>query len=252
MDTHLHLYPFYDSYQALCTLRRNLSNLSADGMYGAFLAERHDCHIFSDIYEGRFSLPASIQVTRLDEALLVEEENFPALYLFPGRQIITKERIEILALTTDTKIADGQEAANVIDQINDQNGIPVLSWAPGKWFFSRGKLVEQLIDRYEPQSLLLGDTTLRFRGWPEPRLMKKARNRGFKILAGSDPLPFAGEEHVMGEYVANWNGECNLEHLAMSVRAALRDPACSIGCMGKRSSLFCAMRRLYKNAASNK
>ena len=37
--------------------------------------------------------------------------------------------------------------------------------------------------------------------------MRQARDRGFKIVAGTDPLPFAGEERGIGRYGVAWSGD---------------------------------------------
>ncbi len=145
------------------------------------------------------------------------------LYLFAGRQVITSERLEVLALTTDVDIPDGLPIEEVIERINREGAIAVLSWAPGKWFAQRGKKVARLLSDYSAQDLVLGDTTLRPWCWIEPLLMKKGVQSGFTVLAGSDPLPFAGEEEMMGRYVSRWQMEFDRENPVGLIRNYLKE-----------------------------
>ena len=107
----------------------------------------------------------------------------------------TREGLEILSLSSTLNLGDRENTIDdVIKSVIDSGGIPALNWAPGKWFFSRGKIVKRIIEKYPPKDLVIGDTTLRTSLWPMPKLMAAAQERGFKVIAGSDPLPFDGEE----------------------------------------------------------
>ncbi len=247
-DTHLHFYPCYDLKRALRVLRSNLAALSADSLHMAFLAERNDCHFFKEIRDKKREISASpAQINAFGEALLLQEEGYKDLYLFAGRQVITRERLEVLALTTDVEIPDGLPVEEVIERINREGAIAVLSWAPGKWFAQRGKKVARLFSDYSAQEVVLGDTTLRPWCWLEPRLMKRGVNSGFTVLAGSDPLPFAGEEEMMGRYVSRWQMELDLENPVGSVRSYLKDSGKCPERIGSRGFCLETVVRLYKN-----
>jgi len=250
-DTHVHFYPCYDLQQALNNLRRNLSTLNRNAVCMAFLAERHDCHFFRQFGErGREMLGADIQVQLYDNALLFSEEGYPDLYFFAGRQIITRERIEVLALTTDMEIEDGLPVDEVVSRVTANGGIPVISWAPGKWFFQRKKVVESLLDRYEPGTILFGDTTLRPTGWLEPDLMKKAVRQGFGLVAGSDPLPFKGEEVVMGRYAVRLEADFDADDPVASIRSLFTRPKFTPARVGRRGRPLETLFRLFQNARS--
>lgn len=250
-DTHVHIYPFYDITLALNTLRTNLSLLDKQATCMVFLAERSDCNFFSNFKQDvAGSLNPETKVRYLEDALHIQEPGYPDLYIFPGRQIITRERIEILSLTIDQQIADGLTAKEVVDTIRQKEGIPVLSWAPGKWFFKRNKIVKDLIDSNQPGSLLIGDTTLRPTCWPQPLLMRRAARKGLTIISGSDPLPFTEEEQVMGQYAIRLDSDFDPENPAKSIRSIFTQPGFNPSLTGKRGSLLSTLRRLFKNAQS--
>ncbi len=247
-DTHIHFYPCYDLTRALMVLRSNLAELGPDCTHLAFLAERHDCHYFQEIRDKKQEISSSpVQINDLGEALLLQEEGYNDLFLFAGRQVITRERLEILALTMDAEIPDGLPVQEVIECINRAGAVAVLSWAPGKWFSRRGKIVAGLLTEYSARELLLGDTTLRPWCWLEPLLMKKGLTSGFSVVAGSDPLPFAGEEEMMGRYVSRWQMEFDGENPVGLIRNYLKGLEKCPERIGRRG--FCAetMVRLYKN-----
>ena len=255
-DTHVHLYPCYDFGSALRHLALNLRGhassvpaSSEETVLLALLAERRDCRCFRELVNGRSGLSCGIESAPEADVVKVMVEGCDPVYLFAGRQIVTAERIEILALTTDLEIEDGLPARAVIDAVISAGGVPVVAWAPGKWFFQRGKLVAGLIGSSDPGRLLFGDTTLRPAIWGEPLLMRRARLRGFAVLAGSDPLPFAGEEVYMGRYVSVFRGDFDLERPVSSVRGILAVGGLEPVLSGPRCSLPEVLLRLRKNAA---
>ena len=90
----------------------------------------------------------------------------------------------------------------VISLFNSLNmaPLPVLPWAPGKWFGARGRVIRKLMEQAAAGSFLAGDTTMRPTGWPVPVLLRYARRSGLGTVAGSDPLPQPGEEAYAGTY----------------------------------------------------
>jgi hypothetical protein len=207
-DGHLHLYPCYRLERALYCLAENLSGLAAaahkatSSVKVAFLAERWDCRVFASLRDGSLRVDGWQTSPARDggNVLVMQSDRGDSFYLAAGRQIVALERLEVLALMTDAEIKDGLSVEKAIEAVRTAGGAPVLNWAPGKWFFGRGRAVRGLLQRAEPGSLLLCDTSLRFAPWPEPDLMRLAARRGFAILAGSDPLPFPGQEKHAGAY----------------------------------------------------
>jgi hypothetical protein len=251
-DGHLHLYPFYDLPRAVACLERNLRRHGVSGIPTGFLAERHDCHLFEDLRQGRLRLPGMDFRPAGEECLALQGEEGPRLLLFAGRQIVTAERLEVLALTADLRLPDGGPAAEVVERVQAAGGVPVLAWAPGKWFFRRGDVVAGLLSRFAAGELLLGDTTLRPALWAEPRLMRLARGRGYGILAGSDPLPFSGEEGMLGRYATVLEGDIDIARPLAGVRRALGSSGgLGVG-VGTRGGIGETLGRLWGNARAKR
>lgn len=201
-DTHLHLYSYYDLDHAFSGLLDRLAAHERQAVFAAYLAERLGYNFYEQLHTGEKVLPDFVVENASNSLILQRKSDSRQLTLLPGRQIIAAERIEVLALCTDQLFADGLPAAELIRSIQEQNGVPVLPWSPGKWFFQRGKVVDHLLHSFTPQNFLLGDVSLRPVGWPLPLLMRKAQRLGYKIISGSDPLPFSGEEKQFGRYAS--------------------------------------------------
>lgn len=257
VDGHVHLYSNYDLLGAFKIGIENLSknarkivqNLELNhnkathtSIKVLLLTERSDCHFFDQFCDSasRFeSIGLKIKQTPELEALLITCNHGDAIYIFAGRQIITAERLEILSLTSNKMIEDRKfTVKEVIEKVNESRGIPVLNWAPGKWFFKRKKVVQQTLEKSSPQQVLIGDTSLRHTLWPEPKLMIQAKDTGFKVIAGSDPLPFRGEENLIGSYGFSAIAEFDPEKPVTSIRKMLRDQNSKVSFMGKRNNIL--------------
>jgi len=251
-DTHVHLYPCHDPAAAFSCLLQNLARWDDAAVRAAFLTEAPGCRAFRDIREGRLH-PTGAGDTFVAageaEAAVLLNGGRPRMYVFSGRQIVTRERLEILALTLDEAPAGGLTARETVSAVRDAGGIPVLSWAPGKWFFGRGKVVRELLKRVSPGELLLGDTSLRPTLWAEPLLMRQARRMGFAVVAGSDPLPTPGEETYAGSYASGTDEPFDPQRPVSSMRAALGKAALETVLLGKRCGPFEVLRRLRRHAA---
>jgi hypothetical protein len=224
-DAHVHLYESFDLGRLIRTLVTNLSMLAPNAAHGAFLADREGSDTLAAFRDGTLELPDEVGAADLwqnGDVLRVETASGGRLFFFAGRQIVTSERLEILALTQNASIPDGLRAEELIDRVLEAGGVPVVSWAVGKWFGRRGSRVASLLDRYAPGQLLLGDTTMRPNGWPEPGLMRRARELGFMILAGSDPLPIRGDERWAGRYAIRLRAHFDADNPVETVRRCLR------------------------------
>jgi hypothetical protein len=256
LDAHVHVYPCHDADRALRTLIRRLPILAAgrpEVLPAACLAESAACAWFRQLAAGAGRLSADIRVRPADDpAGLWCETSDGSLLLVAGRQIITAERLEILALAVAAEFPDGLAAADAIARVRAAGGVPVLSWAPGKWFGGRGRAVSRLLAETAPDSLLIGDTSLRPLGWGEPALMRQARRFGFRIVAGSDPLPLPGEERVLGGYGCTLAAPCDREHPVASLRGALASAAVPIRIAGRRGAPWTVARRLAAHAAARR
>lgn len=251
IDGHIHVYPQYDRREAIESL---LTHLAANGDKGSrrigLLAESRACRFFQEVtangasfHQGTLRLEAGPDTG----AITIRQNGIIAGYIIAGRQIVTAEKLEVLALGVDFSLADGLPVETTVKAIRDQGAIPVLSWSPGKWFFGRGKLVENLIMTQTPGSFLMGDTGLRPTLWPLPGLMRMAARRGFKTIGGSDPLPLPGEERGTGSYGFKVTAEFDESKPAASLRTILGDPASMFTPIGKRCGTLGFLSRWIRN-----
>jgi hypothetical protein len=119
------------------------------------------------------------------------------LFVVAGRQIITEEKLEVLALATDNHFKDGKPIKQVIQSIHDQGALPVIPYGFGKWFGRRGLILRDLIE--------------------------KTKNPRF-FLPGSDPLPFTSECRRAGSFGFSVNGLISSKHPAEELKHILLDP----------------------------
>lgn len=258
IDGHIHIYPHYNLESAI---NQGISNLISAAQTdlkltaGAkvvpiwLLTERFDSNFYNEALN--FSNELNLKEIKVipgkeKETLIVETDGKPILYMLAGRQIVTKENLEILSLISTLYLKDREKSIDeVIDRVIDSGGIPAINWAPGKWFFSRGKVVARTIQNHSPDNLLIGDTSLRTRLWRLPRLMAEAQKRGFKIIAGSDPFPLKNEEKQIGHYGFALTGKFDDTRPAASLRNLLKDRQTTVKLIGKRNPLFICIRREF-------
>jgi len=221
-DTHVHLYECYDIGRALRCLHGRLGGVDSGAERLAFLAERGDCDAFADILEKRLLVDGfDVDPGSGDGTLVLRAQDGSRLWLMAGRQVVTAERIEILGLALTQSVTDGLSAEDTVLAVREGGGVPVVAWALGKWLGARGSVVRSLIDRCQPGDIVVGDSSLRPASWRAPALMRRARARGLPVVAGSDPLPFAGEETWMGAYVSVYDGGFDVAAPLASARRLL-------------------------------
>lgn len=143
--------------------------------------------------------------------------------IIAGRQVVTSERLEVLALGTSQEFSDGNSLSDTIDAIQQADGLVVLPWGFGKWLGGRGRLIDATISRNNSSRLFLGDNAGRMALWPEPRQFSKARGMGIRILPGTDPLPFRSQVHRPGAYGLAVGGQITESRPAVELKGLLRN-----------------------------
>lgn len=254
VDGHVHIYPNFDLPLAIQAGEQNLLRAGRLGSEDQIiqvwlLTERSDCNFFDQAVvsrPGRYKNLEFLPSTE-PESILVKREDRPVLFLISGRQVITREGLEVNALATRLLLKDREyPVSETIARIKESGGVAVLNWAPGKWFLARGKVVKKWITESAPQDFLIGDTYMRPKPWARPLLMRLAQKRGFKIIAGSDPLPFTGEEKTIGKYGFKLAGAFNPERPAESLRNLILNPQAQAQIIGHRSGVLQFARRQAK------
>jgi len=131
--------------------------------------------------------------TNEDFTLFAQSSNDEKLLIVAGRQIVTQEKFEVLALMTSQVFQDGLTIHESIKQVKKSGGIPVIPWAFGKWWGTRGKNLTELIKSPIMNDVFLGDNSGRPKFLPYPGHFSIAKTQGIRIFPGSDPLPLASE-----------------------------------------------------------
>ncbi|MEM9807900.1 MAG: hypothetical protein AAF959_21750, partial [Cyanobacteria bacterium P01_D01_bin.56] len=147
------------------------------------------------------------------------------LYLIAGRQVVTAEKLEVLALICDRTFDDGFSTADTIQAIQTAGGIAALPWGVGKWIGQRGKLVAQLMQQQNLQPIFLGDNSGRPKFWARPHYFEQSEQRGNPILLGTDPLPLAKEADRPGKFGLMMEGELDCSKPGAALKTYLLDQA---------------------------
>lgn len=199
IDTHLHYYEFYSADLFLRSLASNLAGIASEpGVNAGVILDRSG-------YRG-FELLAEAVVSGVDADVSVEggvvryRSDAGSVDVYRGVQVACAEGFEVLGLFCGSLIDDGVSAGSAIANIKAAGGIPVIAWAPGKWLFSRRGRVKKVLKEAGTVDVCIGDSALRPDVWGEPDVMLDFRVRGGKVLCGSDPLPYPGQECVAGTY----------------------------------------------------
>jgi hypothetical protein len=119
------------------------------------------------------------------------------LVVIAGSQIVSAEKLEVLALGTTRRFADHEPIAATLEAILAAGAAAVLPWGFGKWRGARARALDAVLTQPRPGALYLGDTSNRLRLMPRPAPFAR---RGWSVLPGTDPLPLRGEERRVGSY----------------------------------------------------
>jgi hypothetical protein len=223
IDAHVHLHSPSEALSALRTAQNRLA--AAGGEIGVLmLAERQGYDVFD-------SLRRDLIVTDEPESLWFDESR--SLLVLAGRQIVSSEKLEILALATNARMSDGAPAEKVIDDMDAADAIVVLPWGVGKWLGKRGALVDRLISSADRARLFLGDNGGRPALWRVPQFDGK-----LKTLAGSDPLPLPGWPQAIGSFGSAMRMVLEASTPSASLKRALRDPATPLEPFGSLANPF--------------
>jgi len=117
-----------------------------------------------------------------------------------GRQIVTMEKLEVLALFSDSQFPEGESLQQTIERVKKGKALPVIPWGVGKWLGKRGKLLSEFINSEHSQGVFLGDNGGRPILWPTPDHFILGGQRGMLVLPGTDPLPLAREVARVGSF----------------------------------------------------
>ena len=149
------------------------------------------------------------------------------------------EQIRSLAHTLGVDYFGVADLSSAHDFILAQGGGRVAKYprAPNLWAGDRGRLVRKTIETCAPADFLLGDSSLRPSGWPEPTELRFGRTRGFRVVRGTDALPLPGELRRIGACATLVHGPWNPAQPVTSLRHLLTTANYPLTPAGRRLSL---------------
>lgn len=256
IDGHVHIYDCYDLETFIETALKNLehyyyAHYSNGSLFARILllTEGKKNDFFSQFKKnGSFPNGRGYKFleTKEEVSITLVKGNEPLCYVLKGRQIVTRENLEVLALVSNQAIEDGLPAETVIERLIEKHEFAVLPWGFGKWFFKRGKIIRDLIEKYISPYLLIGDNSARPTFWPTPGLFKLAQAYHIPLINGSDPLPFSEEVRKVGTYGFSVEGDFNPYEPAESLREILIAPDTKIDLFGQRDRTIAFLKRQLK------
>jgi hypothetical protein len=222
-DAHVHIYPNFDLNVLLDAAVENFDRAASQaGLEGPseidrvlLLAEAGDLDVFGQLARAANHGPAAGQPesawafspTMESHSLVARKGEELQICLVAGRQVISLEEIELLAVGCAEKFDDREfSLPELARRVADRGGIPVLPWGVGKWMGRRGQVVQRFLDSPPDCFHAFGDNGNRPFFWPIPQLLNRARRENRPILSGSDPLPLAGHNRRAGSFGGWTNG----------------------------------------------
>ena len=237
VDAHVHIYDCFDIEILLDAAVRNFSAVASkhgleDWFAVLMLTETAEDHAFQELVkaaEEARDRPADsrwqFKATGEAESVVAHRDDGASLVVIAGRQVVTRGKLEVLALGTLETFDDGLEPDEALARVLNSNALAVLPWGVGKWWGSRGELIDVMLERTEKTKLLLGDNSGRPWLFPQPAQFVRAAAERRRILPGSDPLPFAREAVRVGSVGNIVAAEVSETAPAASLKQILRDPA---------------------------
>lgn len=230
IDAHAHLRRCFELSAALDHAAANLGRgLPAPGSPGGMpflgvllLAEARDCHPFEALAERAASGSWSFAGTGEKTSLYARNPTGATLLLVAGRQVTTREHLEVLSLGSTARLEEGASIDRTLKMTSEGGGLAVLPWGFGKWWGRRGAIVRRIVAAVEPGELFLGDNGNRPRFAPRPALFREAEARGLGVLPGSDPLPFPTHLRNLGRYGFVLRANLDPERPAEELKRILR------------------------------
>ncbi len=147
----------------------------------------------------------------------------PPIFIVPGQQIQADDGLELLALCTDYAHQDGQSIEHAAETVLANGGVAAIPWGFGKWLGKRGRHLTQLLGTPLGKRLALADNSGRLAALGEPAHFALARRSGIPIFAGTDPLPFPGQQQRIGGFGTYLQGAFSPNQPAGSVKELLED-----------------------------
>lgn len=142
----------------------------------------------------------TITPARDEPVTLIAAREGAAIAIVCGRQVRASDGLEVLGLGTLQSFPDGLPFDEAVTTVRQSGALTVIPWGFGKWLGERGQRVERTLASVGSQALLVGDNGSRLSWLGLPSLLRMSQNKGFRLLPGTDPFPFAGGHKRVGQF----------------------------------------------------
>lgn len=250
-DAHVHIYDNFDLDllidSAFANFQRAMSNIGIEDSCTCFLllTESGELDFFSSLRQlvsadgEESSHKWKLEETGESCSIHVNHPDYPTLSLIivAGRQIVTAERLEVLALITEERFSDGMTLEETVSEVVRQEGLPVCAWGAGKWLGRRGDILSAFMQSNSEKSLYLGDSGGRPSIWPVSKLLQRPGYDN-RVLSGTDPLSLTGEERRVGSFGGYLTAECSQTSPAACLKKYLLEDNVDVLSFGKSQNPF--------------
>ncbi|MEA2602908.1 MAG: hypothetical protein QOF89_3900 [Acidobacteriota bacterium] len=247
IDAHVHFHPGFRRDElldaAVASFARGAAELEIEG-------PTIGCLMLAETAEERWFLRLSRQEEGArfgawqfepggDDAVLTarRQADGATLLIVAGRQVRSREGLEVLALATREEFPDGLPFSDALTRVRWSGAVTVIPWGFGKWWLYRGALVEAALRRVTGPGIFLGDNAGRPQSVDRPRLFREAEVRGIPVLPGSDPLPLPEHALRAGSYGFVLEGGLDVGQPVQSLKQALLSLTPAPRTFGRRVSL---------------
>jgi len=207
IDAHIHIHECFDIEKFFDFAWDNFQYQAVKLQAGSFtgvlcLTEKSGTDVFGTLEkiaaEQEKTGDWDIRFTEEENSLLLSKNDF-RMIVIAGRQIVTSQKLEVLAIGLKQDVEDGKPIEPILAYVVETGAIPVIPWGFGKWFSGRRKIMEKIISQ-KKYPFFLGDNGNRPWIFTKPRLIRKAYKNNILNLPGSDPLPYCREIHKPGSF----------------------------------------------------
>ena len=250
VDTHVHYYPCFDAEVFLASLYCNLVATArklgaSESVYPVV------CLLDSSASSGFASLAAGHlgDTSQLSWAVKTDSASAAVLHLsngadesitvIGGRQVVTKENVELILLGCIEPVADGQALQDLLSAYQHRYGV-ILPWGFGKWLGKRGTIINQLFAN-KGMRFCLGDNAGRPSAWKTVQQFQLADQYDVPVVAGSDPLPISAHQNIAGKSAIGLHGILNAENPVEDLVIKIRNKQDWLGYHQHTSGLWRAL-----------
>lgn len=247
VDTHVHLRESHDPAAvfdgAVSHFARMSQRLGARSCEGVLmLAEARGEHGFDRLAATEKPIGDWL-VEETGDPLVIRcrRDEGASLLIVNGRQIATKQGLEVLTLISSHEIPDGLGIEETIEDALASGALVTLPWGFGKWTGARRRLMLDLVGRFGPRGVAVGDSAGRPAGLGDGAVFTLARKMGVPVLPGTDPLPIPGHHRRAGRYGLWFEGGLDQQALAADLREKLTSGMPADATIGRRDGLLTAL-----------